>query len=73
MATARRVLNAHQTKVEFEAMAAIWPDPKSEMQSLAVREIAARLLTETDPQAQSKLVEQLRVILEAQLRTHRAN
>ena len=54
-------------------MAAIWPDPKSEMQSLAVREIAARLLTETDPQTQSKLVEQLRVILEAQLRTHRAN
>ena len=30
-------------------MTAVWPDPKSEMQSLALREITAQLLTKAHP------------------------
>jgi len=50
-------------------MTTVWPDPRSEMQSLTLREITARLLIETDPQKLHKLIEQLTSIVEAQLRT----
>ena len=48
-------------------MTAVWPDPRSEVQLLALREITARLLVETDPQELHKLIELLKVIVEAQL------
>jgi hypothetical protein len=54
-------------------MIAVWPDLKSEMQSLTIREITARIFGETDPKKLHELVEQLRVIVEAQLRTHPPN
>jgi len=50
-------------------MTAVWPDPRSEMLSLTLREITARLLVETDPNKLHELVEQLTTIVEAQLRT----
>jgi hypothetical protein len=46
----------------------VWPDPRSEMQSLVLREITARLLIESDSQRLHTLIEELADILEAQLR-----
>jgi hypothetical protein len=63
-------------RVEFEGrgvMAAVWPDPRLEMQSRMLREITARLLVETDPQELQRLIEQLTSIVEAQLRTRPPN
>jgi len=63
-------------KVEFEGggvMTAVWPDPRSELQLLALREITARLLVETDSNKLHKLVEQLTSIVEAQLRVRQPN
>jgi hypothetical protein len=63
-------------KVEFEdggVMTAVWPDPRSEVQLLALREITARLLIETDPQELQRLIEQLTSIVQAQLRTRPPN
>ena len=63
-------------KAEFEGggvMTAVWPDPRSEVQLLALREITARLLVETDPNKLHKLIEQLTSIVEAQLRTRPLN
>jgi len=54
-------------------MTAVWPDPRSEMQSLTLREITARLLVETDPNRLNKLIEQLTSIVEVQLRTRPPN
>jgi hypothetical protein len=54
-------------------MAAVWPDPRLEMQSRMLREITARLLVETDPQELQRLIEQLTSIVEAQLRTRPPN
>jgi hypothetical protein len=63
-------------KVQFESggvMTAVWPDPRSEVQVLALRELTARLLVETDPNELHKLIEQLTNIVEAQLRTRPPN
>jgi len=54
-------------------MTAVWPDPTSEVQLLALREITARLLVETDPQELQRLIEQLTSIVPAQLRTRPPN
>ena len=54
-------------------MITVWPDPRSEMQSLTLREISARLLIETDPHKLNVLVVQLTNIVEAQLRTRPPN
>jgi hypothetical protein len=50
-------------------MTVVWPDPRLEMQLEMLREITARLLVETDPDELHKLIEQLTIIVEAQLRT----
>ena len=63
-------------KVEFEGcgvMTAVWPDPRSEMQSLTLRELTARLLVETDPNKLQKLIEQLTDIVQVQLLTRPPN
>jgi hypothetical protein len=54
-------------------MSSVWPDPRSEMQALTLREISTRLLIETDPHKLSELIEQLTNIVEAQLRTRPPN
>jgi hypothetical protein len=54
-------------------MTTVWPDPRSEMQSLTLREITARLLVETDPHKLNELIDQLTNIVEAQLRTRPPN
>jgi hypothetical protein len=46
----------------------VWPDPRTEMRSLVLREITARLLIETDSQRLHTLIQELTDILEAQLR-----
>jgi hypothetical protein len=70
-------IESHITKVECRmlgrAMTAMWPDPKSEIQSIAIRKITARILLETDPEKLQELVEHLRVIVEAHLRPRPAN
>ena len=50
-------------------MTAVWPDPRSDLRSIMLRDITARLLIENDPQKLYKLIEQLTGIFEAQLRT----
>jgi len=50
-------------------MTVVWPDPRLEVQLEMLREITARLLVETDPDELHKLIEQLTIIVEAQLRT----
>jgi hypothetical protein len=70
-------IESHITKVECRmlgrAMTAVGPDPKSEMQSFAIRKITARMLLETDPEQLQELVEQLKVIVEAHLRPRPPN
>jgi hypothetical protein len=46
----------------------VWPDPRTEQQSQAVRELTARLLVETDPKKLNALVEQMTRIVEDQIR-----
>jgi len=46
----------------------VWPDPRTEQQSQAVRELTARLLVETDPKKLNALVEQMTRIVEEQIR-----
>ena len=46
----------------------VWPDPRTEQQSQAVRELTTRLLVETDPKKLNALVEQMNRIVEDQIR-----
>ncbi len=46
----------------------VWPDPRTEQQSQAVRELTTRLLVETDPKKLNALVEQMTRIVEEQIR-----
>ena len=46
----------------------VWPDPKTEVQSLALRELAARLWEETDPIEIETLIDRLFDIVENQRR-----
>jgi hypothetical protein len=46
----------------------VWPDPRTEQQSQAVRELTTRLLVETDPKKLNALVEQMTRIVEYQIR-----
>jgi hypothetical protein len=48
-------------------MTAVWPDPRTELQSQRIREITARLLVETDPEKLCALIAQLTRIV-AQIR-----
>jgi hypothetical protein len=46
----------------------VWPDPRTEQRSQAVRELTTRLLVETDPKKLNTLVEQMTRIVEDQIR-----
>jgi hypothetical protein len=46
----------------------VWPDPRTEQQSQAVRELTTLLLVETDPKKLNALVEQMTRIVEDQIR-----
>jgi hypothetical protein len=46
----------------------VWPDPSAEQQAQIIREIAARMLAETDPKKLSELIKVLTRVVEVQLR-----
>jgi len=54
-------------------MANLWPDSKSEKESQKLRDLATRVLVETDPKKLDKLIVQMTRIVEAQLRTRPPN
>jgi hypothetical protein len=54
-------------------MTVVWLDPRSELRSIALRNVTARVLIENDPQKLYKLIEELTAIIEAQLATNPAN
>jgi hypothetical protein len=54
-------------------MTVVWRDPRSELRSIALRNITARVLIENDPQKLYKLIEELTAIIETQLATDPPN
>jgi hypothetical protein len=46
----------------------VWPDPRTEQQSQALREMTMRLLVETDPKELNALIEEMTQIVERHIR-----
>jgi len=45
----------------------VWPDPKTEQQSQAMRELSTRLLVETDPKKLNALIQKMTRIVESNI------
>jgi|GraSoiStandDraft_8_1057269.scaffolds.fasta_scaffold2042562_1 hypothetical protein len=54
-------------------MSIVWGDPRSEQHSQALREVAERLLAESNPEEVEALVEQLTQLMKTQVLTFPPN